>query len=333
MREQLFRKVALERQSSPERLDVLMQVTSRKGWLSLLAVGGLLLCAVLWSVLGYIPVKSDGQGMLMSAGGVYEIVSNSAGALKGIYFEPGEIIQKGRTVARVDQPELLARIREASASLNGMRADLEHLDSASAQERRALEDSIRQAERSLQTLQNEYAVSSKVTSPFTGRILELTVRTGAIVAKGTPLMRIELEGSEFGSLQAVLYFPAAAGEAIRQGMPAEISPFGVERSEYGFLKGLVTHVSGYPSSTAGMMQTLQNETLVQGISRQGPVIEVIVDLIPDPAAPTGFKWSSSRGPATKLQTGMICLASVTISQQRVINLLFPSINKRMSGIE
>ncbi|MBN1524344.1 MAG: NHLP bacteriocin system secretion protein [Spirochaetales bacterium] len=333
MKEQMFRKVALERQSSPEQLDVIMQIASRKGWLSLLVIGGLIICAVVWGFLGYIPVKVDGQGMLMSAGGVHEIVSSSAGEVKGIYFEPGDMIDKGRTLARVDQPEILSRIREASTSLDGMRADLDRLNPSLQQERGSLEESIRQAERSLQTLQNEYAASSKITSPFSGRILELMVRTGASVVKGTPLMRIELEGTEIGSLQAVLYFPAGTGEAIRQGMTAEVSPLGVEQSQYGFLKGLVTHVSTYPSSLEGMMQTLQNESLVQTLSQQGPVIEVTVDLIPDPTTLTGYKWSSSKGPAIKLQTGTMCLTSVTISRQRVIELLFPSANARTEGIE
>ena len=35
----LFRKAALDKLASPERLDVLMQVTSPKGWLALLMMG------------------------------------------------------------------------------------------------------------------------------------------------------------------------------------------------------------------------------------------------------------------------------------------------------
>ena len=38
----LFRPRALERLSSPERLDALMQVTSPKGWLALYTIAGLL---------------------------------------------------------------------------------------------------------------------------------------------------------------------------------------------------------------------------------------------------------------------------------------------------
>ena len=37
MKDRLFRKVALERLSSPERLDELMQLTTPGGWLALVA--------------------------------------------------------------------------------------------------------------------------------------------------------------------------------------------------------------------------------------------------------------------------------------------------------
>jgi len=334
MAKQLFRKVAIERQSSPEQLDLLMQVASPKGWVSLLAVGGLLLCAVVWGFLGTIPVKVTGQGMLMRTGGVYEIVSGSAGEVKGLYFEPGETIERGRTVARLDQPELLGRVRDASASLAGLRAgrDRRGAEGADGQELRGLDERIRQAERSLQALQDDFDASSRVTSPFTGRILELTVRAGEIVAKGAPLMRIEPTGTEIGSMQAVLYFPAGSGAKIGQGMAAQIAPLVVERSQYGFLRGLVTRVSAYPSSREGMMRTLRDEALVQALSRDGAPIEVTVDLIPDPSTPSGYKWSSSGGPDVRLQTGTICRATVTVAKQRPIGLVIPLFRKRAPGI-
>ena len=58
----IFRKVALERLSSPEQLDQLMQVTSPRGWLALGAFGALLLTALGWSVLGSIPTDATGEG-------------------------------------------------------------------------------------------------------------------------------------------------------------------------------------------------------------------------------------------------------------------------------
>ena len=61
----LFRKVALERLSSPEQLDQLMRITSPVGWVALLALGVLLACGVLWGIWGSIPTKVKGSGILM----------------------------------------------------------------------------------------------------------------------------------------------------------------------------------------------------------------------------------------------------------------------------
>ena len=46
--EALFRKVALERLSSPEQIDSLMRVITPKAWLTLLPVYGLIALALAW---------------------------------------------------------------------------------------------------------------------------------------------------------------------------------------------------------------------------------------------------------------------------------------------
>jgi hypothetical protein len=48
----VFRKVSLDRLSSPEQLDQLMQVTDARGWIILSAFGIVLATAVLWGFLG-----------------------------------------------------------------------------------------------------------------------------------------------------------------------------------------------------------------------------------------------------------------------------------------
>ena len=52
--EGLFRKSALEKLSSPEQLDVTMQVTSPMGWITLAGISVLLVFATVWSIVGSI---------------------------------------------------------------------------------------------------------------------------------------------------------------------------------------------------------------------------------------------------------------------------------------
>src|SRR5207253_2960860 len=69
----LFRKSALDKFASPERLDILMQVTSPQSWLALLALCGVLVTVVVWSVRGSLPEQIDGVGILIRGGGLREI--------------------------------------------------------------------------------------------------------------------------------------------------------------------------------------------------------------------------------------------------------------------
>ena len=63
----IFRKESLERLSSPERLDQLMQVIKAKDWLPLGTLGFLVVLAIVWSILGRIPVTVSGRGVLLEA--------------------------------------------------------------------------------------------------------------------------------------------------------------------------------------------------------------------------------------------------------------------------
>lgn len=61
----IFRKEALERLSSPEQLDQLMQIVTSRSWLPLAALSGLLACGLVWSFVGRISVTTSGKGALV----------------------------------------------------------------------------------------------------------------------------------------------------------------------------------------------------------------------------------------------------------------------------
>ncbi len=97
----IFRKEALERLSSPEQLDQLMEIVTPKSWLPVAALGGLLGCGLIWSIFGRIPVTTTGQGAL-----VYRETPTQS--LVGVaYFSAGEIaqIQPGMPVLLIPDVE------------------------------------------------------------------------------------------------------------------------------------------------------------------------------------------------------------------------------------
>lgn len=63
---QIFRAKALERISSPDDLDEMIQIVSPKDWLVLVVLGALLALALLWSIVGRLPVMVEARGVLTS---------------------------------------------------------------------------------------------------------------------------------------------------------------------------------------------------------------------------------------------------------------------------
>jgi HlyD family secretion protein len=117
MADGIFRKVSLERLASPEQLDLLMQVTTPKGWIALLALGSLLVVAVVWSIVGRIPEKVSGQGLLLKGGQMLDIVSLTSGQITAVYADVGDTVQEGQVIARIAQPELLEKLRSSKGKL------------------------------------------------------------------------------------------------------------------------------------------------------------------------------------------------------------------------
>ena len=76
----LFRKVALDRLSSPEQLDQLMKITSPRAWLALIAIAILLAAGGLWAVFGRIPEEASGNGVLIN--------DPAIGGLEGVIYVP-----------------------------------------------------------------------------------------------------------------------------------------------------------------------------------------------------------------------------------------------------
>jgi len=97
LQKQLFRKVSLERLSSPEQLDQLMTISSPRGWIGLVGVFCLLAVLVLWSFFGLIIAKIDANGVIIKGN------DGSAQNLQAVLYLP---FDQGQQVAPGMQVQL-----------------------------------------------------------------------------------------------------------------------------------------------------------------------------------------------------------------------------------
>jgi HlyD family secretion protein len=253
------------------------------------------------------------------------------------------IPQQRLVLTKLEINQVHEELARTSAALKLI--DVEENSSAIAREREVLASEMKTsaARRRVANLQETLRRQSTIVSPYTGSVVELKVNPGEIVALGTPLLSLlpetqETAGAVAGEgtppghdLVAIVYLSPADGKRVRPGMSAQIIPSTVKREEYGSILGEIEHVARIPSTDEGMMRVLKNEQLVQQFSAGGAPIEIRVRLLRDASAPTGYRWSSSRGPDTEINTGTLVEGEVTVRRVRFIGLVVPGLEPLLAS--
>jgi len=169
---------------------------------------------------------------------------------------------------------------------------------------------------------------AEVVSPYSGVVDSLQAYAGQYLAPGAPLVSIEPTDEP---LLATLYLPDEVGKKVKLGQKAQIIPATVNVEEYGYLRAVVVFVAILPSTPESMAAVLQNDYLVQQFSAAGPTLRVQARLIEAPGNPSGYAWSSSSGPDTKISSGTACSARIVLSEDPPITYAFPALTRFLGG--
>ena len=161
-----------------------------------------------------------------------------------------------------------------------------------------------------------------IRSPRDGRVVELLASPGDIVNIGDLIISLESDDDE---IVAYVYVPDGPGKQIDPGMRVQLSPSSVDSAQYGYLIGTVERVSEYPVTERGLMQLLSNDQLVQRFLDDGPILQVIVTIEEDPSTPSGYKWSSPKGPPFELSNGTLATGAVVLDEQRPLDFVLPGL--------
>jgi len=144
-----FRKSALEKLSTPEKLDQMIKVTGPKAWIALTTITLILVTAIVWSFGGNVKTKLNVVGVLLG-GEVHEVVSTAQGQLINLNVKVGDRVQEGDVIATIEQPQLSQQIDEAKALLQERKYELEQLHSFGSQDSRLQGEFISQQRSSIQ---------------------------------------------------------------------------------------------------------------------------------------------------------------------------------------
>lgn len=463
----IFRESALERLSSPERLDQLMQVTNPMDWIALTTIGTLVGGALMWSVVGRIPITVNGQGVFTQPNRLLDLQANVAGQINSLNIRPGQCVQKDEVLATIDPIDLRQQLRLSQAKLeqlqnqsqnslalinqrvliekNGiatsrlslqerlqdtrsltpvlqskgvdalqeerysleqrlrdaqslvpvmaqrletrkrlvsegalpreslleveqqvlqasqtvaditaqlkkldvqstqteqqylqnlrsagdLQAQLQDLDTRTKRLDQELLDTQTQRDRELQEVNREITrlnqqidTGSKIVSAQSGCILEVTATAGQVVQPGLKLANLQTT-EQAAALSGVLYFPVKDGKQIQPGMTIAITPDTVQRERFGGVVAKVKQVSSLPITKQGATAVIGNAEVVESLMSSGPMIEVSAELEADNQTNSGYRWSSSKGPESKITSGTTASARATIESRPPITFVMP----------
>lgn len=162
MKSKIFRSVALERLSSPERLDQAWRVTGPKEWLALLGIFFLLSVAGVWGFVGSLATKVTAEGVIIRHGGVVNVVASGAGLVVKLNVKTGDTVRANQVIAQIAQPVLREKIKVTEDALADAKRERERAlrvrtDSARLQ-LDALAGQRTNAEREIETLREQIAL-------------------------------------------------------------------------------------------------------------------------------------------------------------------------------
>ena len=239
-----------------------------------------------------------------------------------------------------------ARIYDYTSRLEQIDGQLKQIDTRNAAlQRQTLGESgtrrneIAQLKRSIELDRFQIAHEGSVRSRYSGRVLEVMAAPGQVIGSGGKILTLDLDertgaapGTDpSGELISISYFPIKDGKKIQPGMRIQLTPDTVERDQFGGMNATVTSVSPVPITKEGAINIIGNAEVVQSLMPDGPYIEVRARIEKDPETVSGYKWSSSRGPAIRITPGLTHATRVTLESRSPATYLLP-ILRDASGV-
>ncbi|HBB34607.1 MAG TPA: NHLP bacteriocin system secretion protein [Cyanobacteria bacterium UBA8803] len=229
--------------------------------------------------------------------------------------------------------------RDNRSQVTDIQAQLQELDSRSKrleqdnlQASNDRKNEIAEVERTIAQLEQQIKERSLIESPQEGCILEVSSVLGQVVSPGTRLGTLKTQEQGKVQLTSIAYFDVKDGKRIKPEMKMQITPDTVKRERFGGIVATVKSVSPYPVTSTTAASKLGNAELADAIAGKTPKVEVIAELVPESSNVSGYKWSSSKGPDTKLTAGTTTALRVTVEERAPITFLLPFL-REWSGLQ
>lgn len=117
MGREIFRKEAIDRMASPDRVDQPLRLVKPINWMFLAVGAAIILFALVWGFTTSVPIKVEVRGILIGANGLSEVSAQYGGQVEEVLVQPGQRVRAGEVIARLSRGSREREIRAAEAAL------------------------------------------------------------------------------------------------------------------------------------------------------------------------------------------------------------------------
>ena len=163
-----------------------------------------------------------------------------------------------------------------------------------------------------------------VKAPVEGQIIEIDTAVGRAIEAGEPLFWIQ--AAERKKLLSFYSFvPLQTGMQIQVGMSAQISLMNVDAQSYGQIAGKVSRSLPYAAAlSAQYLAGIPSRILKEYLQADPAAHLVVIDPLLDPSAPTGYRWTTGKGPSPEeIQPGAVGEVLTLLESKRPISYAIP----------
>jgi HlyD family secretion protein len=224
---------------------------------------------------------------------------------------------------QVAQQELSNAASDA-ARLGSDELELQRVADERLRERqRVVDETNRRAEELAANLADQLTLRS----PTSGTVLEVRIQAGSLVRPGQEILALNQRDDR---LEIVSFVSSADGRRIRPGMEVRVALSSARREEVGTLEGEVASVSQFPLSFEAINVIIGNDDLARTFTKSGPPFLVRVRLRADAGSISGYRWTSRRGDAVVVSSGIPAHVEIVTILRRPIALVIPALRELLA---
>ncbi len=301
MKSNLFNESAMERLSTPEKLDKQVKLVSPAILAQYAAVMVGVVAAILWVIFGNISYGEDYTGVIYSHDDVVCVNTKIDCIIHDILVVEGDHVNKGDIIATLYNKEIMDQIAE-------LREEQEKYEATSQK--------YREIANELLTLNGRMVLRSEIEG-----LVQSVQMKGTVISVGDTVATVVPES--FGSYNEVfLYMPKEEAGAFEPGMEAQITPSFVSREEYGYMEGVISAISPYLISDNYILKHMGTLNYVDGLRESGNCVEIVVQLDVSADEAGGYVWSNPKGSSLKVKSGDRCSVRIIKKEYHPYELLF-----------